>query len=149
MPASRSGPLLVTAGRWEYGGSADLRLLRLRLWAYPFRPGFWMAGAVRAYHRRIPPRLPTRRLAPDMPSCDGVMVTVDFVPVPLPRGIRPKLRAAAQARYSPAPGNEVTTRDLDPLRAASAEEATVVTSSSRPPDCRPRADGAVVPDPVR
>ena len=37
-------------------------------------------------------------LAPDMPSFDGVIVTVDSVPVPLPRGICPRLRAAAQAR---------------------------------------------------
>ena len=44
-----------------------------------------------------------------MPSCDGVIVTVDFVPFPHPSavGIRPNLRAAAPEGL--APDNEVTT----------------------------------------
>ena len=71
-----------------------------------------------------------------MSSCDGVIVTVDFVPVPqLPRGIRPMLRAAAQVRRRPAPGSEVIptlTRDL--VRAASTEGVTAVPPQQPPPD---------------
>ena len=54
---------------------------------------------------------------------------------PLPRGIRPMLRAAAQVRRRPAPGSEVIpARSRDPVRAASTEGVTAVPPQQPPPD---------------
>ena len=88
-------------------------------------------------------------LALAVPSCDGVRVTVDFVPVPPPPGTRPSCGRRRRRVYSPAPGNEVTTRDLDPLRAASAQKQPWSLPAAAPPTAARVQNGAVVPDPVR
>ena len=76
-----------------------------------------MPPACTSWRRTRPRALPAKsgirsaRTGPDrgVPSCDCVIVTVDFVPFPRsPGGIRPQLSGArAQAGRSPAPGNEV------------------------------------------
>ena len=70
-----------------------------------------------------------------MSSCDGVIVTVDFVPVPqLPRGIRPMLGGGAGAPQTCAGerSHSDVTRDLG--RAASTEGVTAVPPQQPPPD---------------
>lgn len=71
----------------------------------------------------------------EMSSCDGVIVTVDFVPVPqLPRGIRPMLGGGAGAPQTCAGerSHSHVTRDLG--RAASTEGVTAVPPQQPPPD---------------
>jgi len=80
---------------------------------------------------------------------DGISCLLTSFPFPCPPGESDRSSGGALVGPQPCAGNEADCAcDRDLVRAASASGKTAVPSSSRPPACRPRRDGADVPDTV-